>query len=50
MHNKCSRVPEKLRAWKSATHVERAPQRAKKNDGRTNAGDLPASSGTSGNK
>jgi hypothetical protein len=31
MHNKYSRVPEKLRAWKSATHIERAPQRAKKN-------------------
>jgi hypothetical protein len=30
MHNKYSRVPEKLRAWRSATHIERAPERAKK--------------------
>jgi hypothetical protein len=30
MHNKYSRVPEKLRTWKSATHIERAPLRAKK--------------------
>jgi hypothetical protein len=30
MHNKYSRVPEKLRAWKSATHIERAPERKKK--------------------
>jgi hypothetical protein len=30
MHNKYSRVPEKLRAWKSATHIERAPEWRKK--------------------
>jgi len=30
MHNKYSRVPDKLRAWKSASHTERAPQREKK--------------------
>lgn len=30
MHNKYTRQPEKLRAWKSASHVERAPQREKK--------------------
>lgn len=30
MHNKYTREPEKLRAWKSASHVERAPQREKK--------------------
>lgn len=26
MHNKYSRVPEKLRAWKSASHIERLPR------------------------
>lgn len=31
MHNKYSRLPEKLRAWRSATHIERAPERPKKN-------------------
>jgi hypothetical protein len=30
MHNKSTRNPDKLRAWKSASHVERAPQREKK--------------------
>jgi len=30
MHNKYTRVPDKLRAWKSASHLERAPQREKK--------------------
>jgi hypothetical protein len=30
MFNKSTRVPEKLRAWQSASHVERAPQREKK--------------------
>jgi hypothetical protein len=30
MHNKYARQPEKLRAWQSAGHVERAPQREKK--------------------
>jgi hypothetical protein len=30
MHNKYTRNPDKLRAWKSASHVERAPQREKK--------------------
>lgn len=29
MHNKYTRQPDKLRAWKSASHIERAPQRAK---------------------
>lgn len=30
MHNKYARQPEKLRAWLSASHVERAAQREKK--------------------
>ncbi len=30
MFNKYTRQPEKLRAWQSASHVERAPQREKK--------------------
>ena len=30
MHNKYTRQPEKLRAWRSACHVERAPHREKK--------------------
>lgn len=30
MHNKYARVPEKLRAWQSASHIERAPQREKR--------------------
>ena len=30
MHNKYARNPDKLRAWDSASHIERAPQRAKK--------------------
>lgn len=30
MHNKFARQPEKLRAWQSASRVERAPQREKK--------------------
>ena len=30
MHNKYARVPEKLRTWQSASHIERAPQREKK--------------------
>jgi len=30
MHNKYARQPEKLRAWHSASRVERAPQREKK--------------------
>jgi hypothetical protein len=30
MHNKYTRQPEKIRAWMSASHVERAPQREKK--------------------
>ena len=29
MHNKYARNPDKLRAWQSASHVERAPQREK---------------------
>jgi len=29
MHNKYARHPEKLRAWQSASRVERAPQRQK---------------------
>ena len=29
-HNKYTRQPEKMRAWLSASHVERAPQREKK--------------------
>ena len=32
MHNKYARQPEKLRAWQSASRVERAPQRDKKAD------------------
>jgi len=30
MYNKYTRQPDKLRAWQSASHLERAPQRAKK--------------------
>lgn len=30
MYNKYTRQPEKLRAWQSASHVERVPQREKK--------------------
>jgi len=30
MFNKYTRVPVKLRAWQSASHTERAPQREKK--------------------
>jgi hypothetical protein len=30
MHNKYTRQPEKLRAWESASTIERAPQREKK--------------------
>ena len=30
IHNKYTRQPEKLRAWQSASHMERAPQREKK--------------------
>lgn len=29
MHNKYARNPDKLRAWESASHIERAPQREK---------------------
>ncbi|MCX6894883.1 MAG: hypothetical protein NTZ16_05155 [Verrucomicrobia bacterium] len=29
MYNKYARVPDKLRAWQSASHIERAPQREK---------------------
>ena len=32
MHNKYARVPDKLRAWQSASHVERAPKRNNKKD------------------
>ena len=32
MHNKYTRVPDKLRAWKSASHVERAAHREKKQE------------------
>ena len=30
IHNKYSRNAEKLRAWQSASHIERAPQRERK--------------------
>lgn len=30
MHNKYARTPEILRAWESASHIERAPQREKR--------------------
>jgi len=30
MNNKYARNPEKLRAWESASHIERAPKREKK--------------------
>ncbi len=30
MNNKYARQSEKLRAWQTASHVERAPQREKK--------------------
>lgn len=32
MHNKYARNPDKLRAWASASHIERAPKREKKKD------------------
>ncbi|MBL8395110.1 MAG: hypothetical protein JNK99_10240 [Candidatus Accumulibacter sp.] len=35
MNNKYARNPDKLRAWESASHVERAPQREKKAAGDT---------------
>ena len=28
LHNRYTRQPEKLRAWKSASHIERAPRHA----------------------
>ena len=31
-HNLYTRNPEKLRAWLNASHLERAPKRAKKNE------------------
>jgi len=30
MHNKSARNADKLRAWDSASHIERTPQREKK--------------------
>ena len=30
INNKYARTPDKLRAWQSASHIERAPQREKK--------------------
>ena len=30
MHHKYARNPDTLRAWDSASHIERAPKRAKK--------------------
>ena len=41
MHNKYSRNLDKLRAWKSATHIERAPQRKKTEGGDTGGGGEP---------
>ena len=35
MHNKYARNPDKLRAWDSASHIERAPKREKKPAGGT---------------
>ena len=32
MHNKYRRNPEKLRGWGRATHLERAPERKKKDE------------------
>ena len=32
MHNKYARNPDTLRAWDSASHIERAPKREKKKD------------------
>ena len=34
-HNKYARNPDKLRAWQSASHIERAPKREKKAEGGT---------------
>ncbi len=34
-HNKYNRNPEKLRAWKSATHTERAPERTRKENAKS---------------
>ena len=37
MHNKYARNPDKLRAWESASHIERAPKREKKNSSANDA-------------
>ena len=43
MHNKYARSPEPLRAWESASHTERAPQRAKAAPAAVPTGATPAS-------
>ncbi len=37
MHNKYARTPETLRAWESASHIDRAPQRENKSKSQTAA-------------
>ena len=44
MRNKYARTPDKLRAWQSASHIERAPQREKRSKPSNSAND------TDGNK
>ncbi len=44
MHNKYSRVPEKLRAWKSAIHVDRSAPRQKTTTGTAAASAASATS------
>lgn len=44
IHNKYARNPDKLRAWESASHIERAPQREKKPAPRPTSLDQPAKS------
>jgi hypothetical protein len=46
MNNKYSRQPEKLRAWQSASRVERAPQREKKPASGTGGATPPKPPGT----
>ena len=39
--NKYARQPDKLRAWQSASRVERAPQREKQANGGNTGGTVP---------
>jgi hypothetical protein len=42
MRNKYARNPDKLTAWDSASHIERAPKREKKAEGATTPPPAPA--------